>query len=236
MPASHKYTRKKAFSNSKQAYFRTFLKSYFFESSLFSYYKKGKKIDSKGNGSFPLINKIKKNIIIEWEKGEKKIYIIGNFSYSYNYLLSNKITLNKRESCLKSNKQKDNSSTKESSFFTLDNNVTKKNIDFSFSKKNYCNYYPKLNEMKEKAAKKPFHFPMECFHGVNQFHKKIGSKEYLILDENNTFNSKNESYKVIDKKDHIFLNHLIKKTSKINSNNSVTIRYRCKNTTFIYYK
>ena len=92
--------------------------------------------------------------------------------------------------------------------------------------------------MKEKADKKPCHFPTECFHGVNLFHKEIGSKEYLLLDKNDVFNSNNDSYKIIDKKDHILLNHLVKKKhlNKDNIINSVVIKYRHKNTTFIYYK
>ena len=68
--------------------------------------------------------------------------------------------------------------------------------------------------------------------------QEIGSKEYLLLDKNDVFNSNNDSYKIIDKKDHIMLNHLINK-KKINNNNiinSVVIKYRHKNTTFIYYK
>ena len=164
----------------------------------------------------------------------------GNIKVNSVYLLSKKITMNKNESSWKANRKKISISTKESSFFTNES-TNKINIDFSFSKKNYCNYYPKLNEMEIIANKIPCYFPIECFHGVNEYHKEIGSKEFLILDKNNVFNisSNNESYKIIDKKDHIFLNHLIKKKSKINNNNvinSVSIRFRHKNTTFIYYK
>ena len=84
--------------------------------------------------------------------------------------------------------------------------------------------------MKIISDKKPCHFPIECFHGANKFHEEIGSKEFLILDKSNVFNSKNESYKTIDRKDHIFLNHLFKKKSKISNNviNSVAIKYRHK--------
>ena len=73
MPASHKYNRKKTFSNSKETYFRTFRKSYSLKSSLFSYYNNGKKIDTKRIRSFPLINKLGKEITLELEKGEKEI-------------------------------------------------------------------------------------------------------------------------------------------------------------------
>jgi len=280
MPAPHKYNRTKTFSDSKQTYFRTFRKSNSSESSLFSHYSNEQKIDTKKVRSFPLINKIKKEIIIEWEKGEKKVYLTGSLYNSHNffskykkfekkydylkvfkklkfksegnikinsvYLLSKKILSNKGENYRKTNRKNISLSTKECSYVTMENNNNKKYVDLSFSNKNYCNYYPKINEMKEIAAKKPSHFPIECFHGANEFHKEIGSKEFLTLDENNVFNSNNESYKIIDKKDHIFLNHLIQKNSKVDNNNiiinnnniinSVTIKYRHKNATFIYYK
>ena len=130
-----------------------------------------------------------------------------------------------------------NQSTKDiSSALISENNVLKKIIDFKFSTKNYCNYYPKHNEMKEIADKKPIHFPMECFLGVNRFHNEIGKKEFLNLNERNIFKSNNNSYKIIDKKDHILLNHLCQFKTKNKNINSITIRYRNKNSTFIYYK
>ena len=274
MPAPHKYNRTKTFSSIKHINFRTFRQSYSSESSLFSHYNNGKKIDIKKIRSFPLINKIKNEIIIEWENGEKEIVLTGSFCSSHNffsknkifekkynylnafkklkfkskgnikinsvYLLSKKILLSKSENSSKTSQKKISISTMESSYITMESNINKKNIDFSFSSKNYCNYYPKVNEMKEKAAKKPSHFPIECFHGVNKIHKEIGSKEFLLLDDNSVFNSNNESYKIIYKKDHIFLNHFTNKNSIINNNNiiinSVTIKYRHKNSTFIYYK
>lgn len=259
MPAANKYNRTKACLNSKSTNFRTFRKSNLSETSLFSFKNARKKIDTKKILSFHLINKMKKDIIIEWEKGEKEIFLKGSFRTSHNffsnqkkhdylklnlfkklkfksegnikinsvYLLSKKILLNKNKKNISA------ASTKEFSYFSSESY-----INFSFSKKNYCNYYPKLNEMKIISDKKPCHFPIECFHGANKFHEEIGSKEFLILDKNNVFNIKNESYKTIDRKDHIFLNHLFKKKSKISNNviNSVAIKYRHKNTTFIYYK
>ena len=113
-------------------------------------------------------------------------------------------------------------------------------IDFSFSKKNYCNYYPKKNEMREFTDKKPFHFPTECYHGVNETQNKIGNKNHLFLKENEIY-SGNYSYKNIERKDHVLLNHLCQRKNKnYNKNdsfiNSVTIKYRHKNTTFLYYK
>ena len=91
MPAPHKYNRTKTFSDSKQTYFRTFRKSNSSEISLFSHYSNEKKIDTKKVRSFPLINKIKKEIIIEWEKGEKKIYLTGSLYYSHNFFRNIKI-------------------------------------------------------------------------------------------------------------------------------------------------
>lgn len=113
-------------------------------------------------------------------------------------------------------------------------------IDFSFSKKNYCNYYPKKSEMREFTDKKPFHFPTECYHGVNETQNKIGNKNHLFLKENDIY-SGNYSYKNIERKDHVLLNHLCQRKNKnYNKNgsfiNSVTIKYRHKNTTFLYYK
>jgi hypothetical protein len=269
MPAPYKYNRRKTFTSIKQTNFRTFRKSYFSKNSLFSHYINGKKIDAKKIRSFPLINKIMNEIIIEWENGEKEIYLTGSFCSYHNFFSKNKffekkydflnvfkklkfksegnikinsvylLSKNKIENSSKTSQKKISISTKESSHITLESKINNKLIDFSFSKINYCNYYPKLNEMKEMADKKPCHFPIECFHGVNKFHKEIGSKEFLLLDENNVFNSNNESYKIIDKKDHIVLNHFTNKNSIINNNiiiNSVTIKYRHKNSTFIYYK
>ena len=121
-----------------------------------------------------------------------------------------------------------------------ENNINKVKIDFSFSKKNYCNYYPKKNEMREFTDKKPFHFPTECYHGVNETQNKIGNKNHLFLKENDIY-SGNYSYKNIERKDHVLLNHLCQRKNKnYNKNgsfiNSVTIKYRHKNTTFLYYK
>jgi len=271
MPASHKYNGMKIVLNSKPTALRASQESNSFENSLFSYHKHKKKIETKKKiYSFLLNKKIKKEIIIEWEKGEKEIYLTGSFSNSHNFysknvnfekkynhklnsfkklkfksegkfkiisvLLSQKKIVFNSKDYSKQNKRNKSISTKDSSSnFIFESN--QKNIDFSFSKKNYCNYYPKQNEMKEIADKKPCHFPTECFHRGNQFLKGIGSKEYLLLDKNSVFNSNNDSYKIIDKKDHVLLNHLINK-KKINNNviNSVTIKYRHKNATFIYYK
>ncbi len=99
-------------------------------------------------------------------------------------------------------------------------------INFIFSKKNYCNYYPKRGEMRERLDKVPCHFPMTCFHGVDQHHNEIGNIEYLCLKDDNIFNSNNESYKIIDKKNHLLLNHICQKNVDKKIINSFTFRYR----------
>ena len=126
-------------------------------------------------------------------------------------------------------------STKESTMMTL--SKADKLIDFAFSKKNFCNYYPEKNEMRDKADKKICHFPLECFHDVNYEHNRIGNKDFLTLKESSVYNSNNDSYKKIEIKDHIFLNHLCnKKVSNKTIINSTTTRCRHKNITFVYYK
>jgi hypothetical protein len=239
--------------------------------------KKIKNFESPRRYSLLLMNKAKKDIIIEWDKGNKEIkYLARSFGYLNNYLNNKKkigmfkcykfnlnylyqilkfkpngnirinsiflLTKNLYKTEKEKNNQKINNKNKSvrtkdtSSNFILENNMKNKIIDFTFSKNNYCNYYPKQNEMKEKADKKPSYFPMECFLGVNRFHNEIGKKDFLNLNESNVFNSSNNSYKIIDKKDHVLINHLCKFETKNRNINSITIRYRHKNSTFIYYK
>lgn len=108
-------------------------------------------------------------------------------------------------------------------------------IDFAYSKKNYCNYYPKEGELKTKVDQKPLYMPAYCYHGVNHSHNELGKEEYLNMKED-IFSSNNDSYKNIERKDHILLNHLCQKVKNGNLINSFTIRYRHKNSTFVYYK
>ena len=132
------------------------------------------------------------------------------------------------------------SSTKDSSFITENkikkNNSINVNIDFAFSIKNYCNYIPKKEEMKQQPSKIPCNFPTECFHGENKFHNDIGNKDYLNLEKNSYFNMNSDSYKIIEKKDHILLNHFCIKNVNKQTINSLIIKYRNKNTTFLYFK
>ena len=153
------------------------------------------------------------------------------------------IVLNKKD---KENENLNTSiSTKDSSFDsvskknTTHKNTTHKNattkVNFDFSKKNFCNYIPKKDEFSKMAARIPLHFPCESYQGVNQAHNEIGDKNFLNLKEENIFNSNNDSFKIIDKKDHILINHLCQKTLNKKIINSFTIKYRLKNTTFLYF-
>ena len=126
-------------------------------------------------------------------------------------------------------------STKDSSLNSIKFGNENKKINFQFSKTFYCNYYPKKKEMREMPDKKPTYFPNECFHGVNYFHNEIGNKEFLNLTNNSIYNNNIDEYKIIDRKDHLLLNHLTNKNVNKKSINSITIKYRHKNATFLYY-
>ena len=105
-------------------------------------------------------------------------------------------------------------------------------LNFSYSKKNYCKYFPKETDMRNKPGQKPSSFPIETFLGSNESHNKIGNKEFIDI-KGNTFCSENDSYKVVNSKQHELLNHFLQKNCKISS---ISFRYRHKNSTFIYYK
>ena len=107
----------------------------------------------------------------------------------------------------------------------------KNNIDFAYCKKNYCNYIPKQKDMNNKPSQKPQIFPIQILLGITS-HNEIGDK-YCLNIKDNTFCSENDSYKIIEQKSHILLNHLFQKNSKAYS---TFIRYRHKNITFVYYK
>lgn len=232
--------------------------------------KRIEKIESPKHLFHPLIHKKNPIIEIEWNQGEKEIYMKGSFGYLNKNFVSKKIEkiymyskfdINKQFKKLKykvngnikiiflytlSNKQiKEKNiplsqknqnisiSTKDSSFNSLQKSKININKDIFYSKKYYSNYFPKREEMREKADKMPSHFPMEFFLEFNKFHYDIGKKEFFDLKETNVFNSNNDSYKIIDKKDHLLLNHFFQRNYSINA---LTIRYRNKNTTFLYYK
>ena len=241
----------------------------------FSYsWKKIEKFELTKRRLIPLIIDKQKKFIIEWNQGEKEVYIAGCFYknnklyvstnekiYKYFRLNSNLINslnetkfkakgkmrissiyiINNTNKTTKNKKDSqnifsnNNISTKESSLISMPKKNDKK-IDFAFSNKNYCNYIPKKDEMKYTADKKPCHFPIECFHGINQIHNEIGNKEYLTLTDSSVFNSNNDSYKNIDRKEHFLLNHLCQKNVNNKLINSFTVKYRHKNATFVYYK
>lgn len=130
-------------------------------------------------------------------------------------------------------------STKDSSFSSIKKNYNNNksiNIDFKYSTKNYCNYIPTKDEMMEKPHKVPCFFPIETFHGQNESHYSIGDKQLLNKETKSYFNKNNDSYKEIDRKDHILINHLCRRTVNKKIINSFTIKYRHKNTTFLYFK
>ena len=148
-------------------------------------------------------------------KGTIKIYF---FNFKINKIINNDYKIS-------------NSATKKPSKLFKSKNQNK-GFDFEFSKKNFCNYYPQQIEMNFKPSQKPSSYPIQTFLGINKDQKEIGSKEFLDLKEDE-FCSENDSYKKIEQTKHQLLNHFLQKDSKINS---ISIRYRHKNATFIYYK
>jgi hypothetical protein len=176
--------------------------------------------------------------------------IIGKFNINSIYLINGKKNRNDSRKnfenniklFLTDNNQKKSMVDKESTqfstnYFSLVSSKQKNNnLNFHYSKKNYCNYYPKKNEMREKADKIPTFFPIECFNGVNHYHNEIGNKEFLNLTDNSIYNNNIDSYKIIDRKDHLLLNHFCYKIVKTNVINAFTVKYRNKNVTFLYYK
>ena len=178
-----------------------------------------------------------------------KIKVNGNIRTKSNYLYSKndskKCTNNKQPK--KSNNpniedKNDTLSIKDSTTSSFSKTskpinfaFSRRHYNFAFSRRHYCNYYPKRGEMKERVGKVPYFFPIQCFHGINQRQNEIGNKLYLSLKDDNIFNSNNDSYKSIDKKNHLLLNHICQKNVDIKIINSFTFRYRNKNSTFVYY-
>ena len=158
-------------------------------------------------------------------------YLNTSSSNGYNSVSTNESST--ISSPISNNKKNNNKIINNANINSINSN---NNIDFSFSKKNYCNYYPKIKEMREYTDKKPTNFQIECYHGVNQIQNNIGTKKYLFLEDNDIF-SGDYSNKKIERKDHILLNHLCQKQkNKKTIINSVVFKYRHKNCTFLYYK
>ena len=197
----------------------------------------------------PKMNKISDIKVIYSNKSKVNIskkYLNENFDLNdyftekknnKQYQKNKKDTQKKNKDIIVSNLDNENASasTKDSSLNSIKMGNENNKINFQFSKKFYCNYYPKKKEMREMPDKKPTYFPNECFHGVNYFHNEIGNKEFLNLTDNNIYNNNIDEYKIIDRKDHLLLNHLTNKNVNKKSINSVTIKYRHKNATFLYY-
>ena len=150
------------------------------------------------------------------EKSHPNCFANSKFNYS-------KKTINNTHS---KNKKKINTNNSKK----INNTIIQMNL--GFSKKYYSNYIPKQNEMNNNACQKPQYFPMTTFLGINTSKNENGNENYLDLKES-LFCKENDCYKKINKTEHILLNHLLNKNSKINS---ATVRYRHKNITFIYYK
>ena len=110
--------------------------------------------------------------------------------------------------------------------------------EFSNIEKKWQDYWDahKTFKAKEDPDKKPYYLQTETYHGINKIQQKIGNKNFLNLEDNNTF-SGNYSYKNIETKEHVLLNHLCERQKFKNSIiYSSTIRYRHKNCTFLYFK
>ena len=157
----------------------------------------------------------------------------------YSFYIRGKNNVNDKKifSFEETNNQDESRSTRDSSLISDLKGKNKINdvMNYAFSKKNYCNYFPTKEEMKKKPKNRPSHFPIECFHGINQKHNDIGNKEFLKLKDINFFNSNNDSYKSIDRKDHLIINHLCQKNVGKKLVNTFIVRYRHKNATFVYY-
>ena len=198
----------------------------FYKNNKFNLFKNNVKIYNYFRFNSNLINSLnRKQFKAEGKMKISSIYFINN---------SNSKT-NKKEKIYSNIFS--NYITKESSLIVIPKYQIKNNkiIDFIFSKKNYCNYIPKKDELSYTTIKKPCHFPIEIFHGINQIYNEIGNKEYLTLTNKSVFNSNNDSYKNIDKKEHFLLNHLCQKNIYNKIINSFTVKYRHKNATFVYY-
>jgi len=213
-------------------------------------FSKNSKISSKKEQKYAKHSNIylKKNI------QKFKFKANGNLKVNGIYLISNKPQIVeekfKKNAHLNIDSKNLSISTKDSSLTSINKTfLTKKSekldqskieakngdIDFAYSKKNYCNYYPKIGELKNTVDQKPFYMPNYCYQGLNHSQNKLGKKEYLNMKED-IFSSNNDSYKSIERKDHLLLNHLCQKVKNGNLINSFTIRYRHKNSTFVYYK
>ena len=215
----------------------------------FGHFCKNSKISTKKEKKYSKHSNLYSNKNIQ----KFKFKIKGNLKVNGIYLICRPQIIevnNKKNACLNIDNRNLSISTKDSSLTSINKTFTTKksvkldkskneskngDIDFSFAKKNYCNYYPKKGELKDLADQKPFYMPTYCYQGVNHSQNELGKEEYLNMKED-IFSSNNDAYKSIERKDHLLLNHLCQKFKEGNLINSFTIRYRHKNATFVYYK
>ena len=233
-------------NNSRMNYFysrKKVPKTFLNKNTSFSSRKKSKKFESLNFCTFPLINKRNTKFEFEFIEGEKEVYLTGNFGtkkIEKNNIYFKFFNINKS---FKKLKFKVKGIIKIFSIYYKNYNIfINKQKIFSKDYKNsqrqstQDNYYPKKDELNKGKNKLPVYFPTECYHEINHIQNNIGNKEYLDIKESNIFNSNNDSYKIINKKEHLFLNHLCYKKNDKKIINSFIIRYRKKNTTFVYYK
>ena len=183
------------------------------------------------------LNKIKKlKFKVDGKLNINSVFLIYNNNINNNSKDNNQILFLFNDIKSQSLSTKDSSPLISNRKCNFNNQISSNElIDFSFSKKNYCNYYPKREEMRQFADKKPTNFPVECYHGISHIQNEIGNKIFLNLIENSSYYN-NDSYKIIAKKDHIILNHFCYKNINKKVVISFVVKYRHKNTTFVYYK
>ena len=132
-------------------------------------------------------------------------------------------------------------STTESSFKQCDCKSLNLNNEFQNSQNNYCNYYPKLEEMNGNITKTPEEYKNKKNFDKNRRKSKIKNNNYISNNEDNIC-GENYSYKNIRPIKHELINHMnyiIKNNKDIQKNTtvcSIVARHRLKFTTFVYYK
>ena len=193
------------------------------------------------NGKHTLTLNLKKGFIQykfkienEWKYNEKCPTIIDNGNKN------NFIDTTNWEISAETSVDTTNTNT-ESSFKQNENNKSlNASIEFKNSQNNYCNYFPKKNEMNDLTIK----IPEQYKNKINLDKKignKIGNKNFFSHEEKNIFGD-NYSYKSIMSVMPVQINHINFKEKNIKNNSkepivySIVSRHRLKFTTFVYYK
>lgn len=198
-------------------------------------------MEKNKNGKFTLTLHLNKGMIQykfkvdnEWKYNEKYPTIDDN-GYKNNFI----DTTNWEISAEKS-EETTNANT-EISFRQNDNKSFSLNYDFHNSQNNYCNYFPKKNEMNDSTMKIPeeYNYEKNIDKNTRQDELGIGSKYYFASKENNIFGD-NYSYKSINPVMPEQINHINYKKKYNNEESpivcSIVSRHRLKFTTFVYYK